>query len=250
VATSDINEISLNGVPFPIKGPVRYANITVPANPVSFGDSSKKGDTQAMSTQIQSSNAGGAKIYRANSRTDTDRWWKSTCDTRVREALMLPPQTIAMGKPGTLTTETVSLIFPHRNEEHFVFANKVYRWLDSTTQWSALDRTLSTNPTDWAAFNNKVYIAYTSGYDIKDESGVWSTVATPASFFTVWDAKLWRLAQVSGTWTIYLPGRGRGLVCCNCHSSPDHHPYPDVGVSRCRQPSLDLCGDQLGPVSL
>jgi hypothetical protein len=203
MATSDANEVVLNGVAFPIKGPVRYANITVPANPVAFGDSSKKGDTQAMSTQIQSSNAGGAKIYRANSRTDTDRWWKSNCDTRTRQALMLPPQTVALGKPAGLTTENVSLIFPHRNEEHFVFANKVYRWLDSTSQWSTLDRTLTTNPTDWAAFNNKVYVAYTSGYDIKDESGVWSTVATAASFFTVWDAKLWRLAQISGTWTIF-----------------------------------------------
>jgi hypothetical protein len=75
--------------------------------------------------------------------------------------------------------------------------------LTQLQQWSTVDRTLSTNPSDWAAFNNKVYVAYGTGYDIKDESGVWSTVATPASFFTVWDAKLYRLAQVGGTWTIY-----------------------------------------------
>lgn len=197
------NEVVLGGVRFPIKGPVRYANITVPANPVSFGDASKKGDTQAMSTQIQSSNTGGAKIHRADSRTDTDRWWDSTCDGRSRAGLTLPPKSYAMGKPAALTTESVTLIFPHRNEEHFAFSNKIYRWLDSTAQWSALDRTLSTNPTDWAAFNNKVYIAYGTGYDIKDETGAWSSVATAASFFTVWDAKLWRLAQVSGVWTIY-----------------------------------------------
>jgi hypothetical protein len=198
------NEIVLNGIRFPLKGPVRYANITVPPNPVAFGDSSKKGDTQSMSTQIQSSNTGGARIYRANSRTDTDRFWKSTCETRVREALTLPIRTTSMGKPSGLTTEPVSLIFPHRNEEYFVFSNKAYRWLEATQQWSTLDRTFATNPTDWAAFNNKVYIAYGTGYDIKDESGVWSTVgATPATLLTVWDAKLWRLAQVSGTWTIY-----------------------------------------------
>ncbi len=197
------DEVMLGGIPFPIKGPIRYANITVPSNPVTFGDASKKGDTQAMSTQIQSSNTGGAKIYSANSRTDTDRWWDSTCDTRVRQALTLPPRTVSMGKPAAITTEAVTLIFPHRNEEHFVFSNKVYRWLDSTSQWSVLDRTLATNPTDWAAFNNKVYIAYGTGYDIKDETGTWSTVATAASFLTVWDAKLWRLAQVSGVWTIF-----------------------------------------------
>jgi hypothetical protein len=196
-------EVILNGVPFPIKGPVRYANITVPANPVAFGDSSKKGDTQAMSTQIQSSNAGGARIYRANSRTDTDRWWDSTCESRVREALTLPPLTTPMGKPAGLTTETVTLIFPHRNEEHFAFSNKVYRWLDATNQWSSVDRTLTTNPTDWAAFNGSVYVAYSTGYDIKDSAGSWSSVATAASFFAVWDAKLWRLAQIGGLWTIF-----------------------------------------------
>jgi hypothetical protein len=102
------NEIVLNGIRFPLKGPVRYANITVPPNPVAFGDSSKKGDTQSMSTQIQSSNTGGARIYRANSRTDTDRFWKSTCETRVREALTLPIRTTSMGKPSGLTTEPVS----------------------------------------------------------------------------------------------------------------------------------------------
>jgi hypothetical protein len=206
---ADAGEIVLGGVRFPIKGPVRYANITVPPNPVSFGDATKKGDTQAMSTQIQSSNAGGARIYRANSNTDTDRWWDSTCQTEVQEALALPIKTYSMGKPAGLTTEPVSLIFPHRNEEHFAFSNKVYRWLDATQQWSALDRTLSTNPTDWAAFNGAVYVAYGSGYDIKDSAGTWSTVATAASFFTVWDAKLWRLAQISGLWTIFsMPAGG------------------------------------------
>jgi hypothetical protein len=206
---ANAGEVILNGVAFPVKGPIRYANITVPANPVSFGDASKKGDTQAMSTQIQSSNTGGARIYKANSRTDTDRWWESTCETAVREALALPVKTYSMGKPAALTTEQVSLIFPHRNEEHFVFANKVYRWLDATQQWSALDRTLATNPTDWAAFNGNVYLAYGSGYDIKDAAGAWSTVATAASFFTVWDAKLWRLAQVGGLWTIFsMPAGG------------------------------------------
>jgi hypothetical protein len=161
------------------RGRSGIANITVPPNPVSFGDATKKGDTQAMSTQIQSSNAGGARIYRANSNTDTDRWWDSTCQTEVQEALALPIKTYSMGKPAGLTTEPVSLIFPHRNEEHFAFSNKVYRWLDATQQWSALDRTLSTNPTDWAAFNGAVYVAYGSGYDIKDSAGTWSTVARP-----------------------------------------------------------------------
>jgi hypothetical protein len=197
------NEVVLGGVPFPIKGPVRYANITVPANPVSFGDASKKGDTQAMSTQIQSSNTGGARIYRANSRTDTDRWWESTCDGRSRAGVVLPPQAVAMGKPAGLTSEQVTLAFPHRNEEHVAFSNKIYRWLDATSTWSAVDRTLATNPTDWAAFNNSVYVAYGTGYDIKDSAGNWSSVATAASFFVVWDAKLYRLAQVAGTWTIY-----------------------------------------------
>jgi hypothetical protein len=202
--TADRNEIVLNGVPFPIKGPVRYANITVPPNPVAFGDSSKKGDTQAMSTQIQSSNAGGAKIYRANSRTDTDRWWKSTCETRVREALTLPPQTIVMGKPAGLTSEQVSMIFSHNNEQYFVFANKVYRWLDASSQWSSLDRTLPTTPTDWISFGGKVYVAYGTGYDIKDAAGVWSTVASPVNLWALWDAKLWRLTQtVTGQWGIF-----------------------------------------------
>lgn len=197
------NEVILGDTRFPIKGAITLTNITVPSNPVIFGDSSKKGDTQALSAQIQSSNAGGARIFRANSRTDTDRFWRSTCETRQRNALTLPPRTVNMGKPSGLTTESLSLTFNHKNEQHFVFSNKVYRWSESVKAWLPLEQTLSTVPTDFALFNNKVYIAYGTGYAIKDENGAWSTVATPANFFVVWDAKLWRIAQVAGVWTIY-----------------------------------------------
>lgn len=203
VPVLDPDEIYLGGYYLPIAGPVRVTNITVTPNPVLFGDTSKQGDSQVMSSSVQSSNTGGSGIYKANARTDIDRFWTSEADTRFRGLFTLPPRTVSMGKPAGLTSEAVTSCIDYRNEQYFSWANKVYRWLDPTATWSSVERTLSTSPTDAIVFNDVLFYAYTTAYDYRNSSGAWATVAQPASFWAIWDGKLWRLASVSGVWTIY-----------------------------------------------
>ena len=198
------NEVFIGDTYFRSSGPVKVLNITVPPNPVVFGDSARRGDTQAMSEQIQSSNVGGSGIYHADSRTETDRFWISQCETRFKDSVTLPPKTTSLGKPGAITTEDLELTWAYRNEQYFAWANKVYRWLDTTSTWSSLETTLTSPPTDAIVFNNTLYVAYGSGYATRDSAGVWTNVgSTPTSYFVIWDSRLWRIAQVSNLWTIY-----------------------------------------------
>lgn len=203
VKVLDRDEIYLGGVSFPIAGPVRVTNITVTPNPVLFGDTTKQSDSQVMSSFIQSSNTGGAGVYKANARTDIDRFWTSAADTRFRDYFTLPPLVIDMGKPSGLTTQAATSSLDFHNEQYFTWANKVYRWQDATSSWSALERTLSTSPTDVITFNDMLFYAYTTAYDYRTSAGVWATSANAVNYWAVWDTKLWRLANVSGVWTIY-----------------------------------------------
>jgi hypothetical protein len=208
VGVLDPDEIYLGGYYLPTVGPVRITNITVTPNPVLFGDTSKQGDSQVMSSFVQSSNTGGSGIYKANPRTDVDRFWSSKADTRFRGLFTLPPLTTDMGKPAGLTSEAVTSCLDYRNEQYFAWANKVYRWLNSTSTWSASERTLLTTPSDAIVFNDLLFYAYTTAYDYRNSAGVWATVAQPANFWALWDTKLWRLANVSGVWTIYSSANG------------------------------------------
>jgi hypothetical protein len=203
VGVLDKDEIYLGGTYFPIAGAVRVTNITVTPNPVLFGDTTKQSDSQVMSSFIQSSNTGGSGIYKANARTDIDRFWTSEADTRFRDYFTLPPLAVDMGKPSGLTDESVTSCIDFLNQQYFTWANVVYRWQDATSSWSASERTLSTSPTDVIVFNNILFYAYTTAYDYRDSSGTWATSANAASFWAIWDTKLWRLALVSGVWTIY-----------------------------------------------
>lgn len=208
VPVLDPDEIYLGGYLLPIAGPVRVTNITVTPNPVLFGDTSKQGDSQVMSSFVQSSNTGGSGVYKANPRTDIDRVWTSEAETRFRGLFTLPPLTVDLGKPSGLTTEEVTSCRDFRNEQYFAWANKIYRYLDATSTWSSLERTLATTPTDSIVFNDTLLYAYTTAYDYRTAAGVWATVATPASYWAVWDTKLWRLAEVAGVWTIYSSSNG------------------------------------------
>lgn len=204
------NEVSFGDMLFPIAGDVKFTNITVTPNPTLYGAGDKKGDTQVMSEFIQDSNTGGRGIYKNDARTDTDRYYSSSCGTRFKQNLTLAAETVDMGKPAALTTENLNLTWSYRNEQYFAFANHVYRWVEATLSWSVLEVDLTTVPTQAIVFNGTLYVAYGSGYATRSSGGTWTNFAgTPATYFAIWDAKLYRLGSAAGLWTMYyLPVGG------------------------------------------
>lgn len=203
------DEVSIGGYRFPILGPVRRMNISVPPNPITFGDATYKGQSQAMSEQVQSSNVGGSGTYIADSRVEFDVNWYSEAETRYNHAVTLPPLTTDMGKPAALTDEDVTGSITYRNEQYVVFANQVYRWQDTSSTWSTLEYTLPGTPTDMIVFNGVLYIATGAGFSTRNSAGVWSDDSLDAYLFAIWDGRLFRLVQNVGVWELYsLPPGG------------------------------------------
>jgi hypothetical protein len=198
------NEVYIGGTYFRTVGPVRVTNISVTPNPVVFGDTQRAGDTQVMSQLIQASNVGGSGIYKANPRIDTERCWKSRAETRFPGFTTLPPYSFNMGRPAAITSEILMDSQEFQGEQYFVFSNKVYRWLEATLSWSVLDRTLGSNPTDSIVFRGSLYYACGPTIEKRTTGAVWTTAATPAAYFTIWDDRLWRLGEtVPGVWQMF-----------------------------------------------
>jgi len=193
------NEVHLGGTFFPIRGPVRVTNISVTPNPIIFGDTSRSGDSQVMSQLIQSSNIGGSGIYKANPRTDTERFWTSDLETRFRAILTLPPFVFSMGTPAGVTDDLL-LTFEYRSVQYFVFGKNIYSWNDITKTFVSSGAINPWQPTSSAVYKGVAYVggAYdgvSSGLSYKNGTGSWTAdaLSTGAEFLAVWDDRLWRL---------------------------------------------------------
>lgn len=205
MSTTPENTVRIAGITFPTNGSIRLTNIAVPPNPIIFGDTSKAGDTAAMIQLIQSSWVGGGGVFLGNSRTDTERFWTSRCNTKWRDQLTLPEKAYSMGRPdtGLIGTADPVLTFGFLDEQYTAWGTKVVRWINNTLAWAAsAEVTLAATATDVITFLNALFIAYGSGYAFRNVLGVWTDVpATPTSYFAVMDNKLWRIGSTIGTLT-------------------------------------------------
>jgi hypothetical protein len=221
------NEIVINGYRFRTKGRVRIANIAVTPNPITYGDTSRQGDTQVMSQLISITASGGSGVYRANPRTDIERFWTSAAETRYRLQISLPPLTYTLGRPSALVTEDPLLSREYANSQYFVFSGgKLYRWNDIaasfndngtvTGGWSALIATLTGNPTDAEVFKDYLYFAYDTATQKMVVSGgveTLSSVSGAARYLKVWDEKLWKLyLDSSNVWTTAYSSAGGAIA--------------------------------------
>ncbi len=203
--TLEENEVLIDATRFRVAGPVRTTNISVTPNPVIFGDTSRQGETQVLSQFIQSSAVGGQGTYKGNPRTDTDVYWISDLETRYRDLLCLPPLVTQMSSNPNVGTDLAATI-DFDNVQWFAFGNLLYTWNNTSSVWSSLQQTLVSTCTDLIVFKGQLYAAYGTNYDYYDGL-TWTTCspAQPASFFTVWDSKLWTLGY-SGSpaaWTAF-----------------------------------------------
>jgi hypothetical protein len=203
------NEIWFGDTFFPISKPVQQTSITVVPNPVIFGDTAKRGDTQTLSQFMQSSAQGGSGIYRGNARTDAERSWTSECDTRF-EFLTLPPLDNTVGKPATAgATTDVNLIMEYASTVYVAWGSDIFHVVDGVPPtWSTVDRSLPATPTDWEEFRNRLYVASGARVDRRPSGGVWDSVVVPASYIKTFASKLYAIGLSSGVWQLQWTASG------------------------------------------
>ncbi len=207
VDSSLSQEVYFGGYFWNHTGPVRLTNISVPPNPVVFGDTEKQGNTQVMTQFVQSSYLGGAGKYRGNVRTDSTRFWTSDLDTAYLDLLTLPPEAVLIGKPSGETGDC-ELTISYRGVQYFVFGNNLY-YLDSDLETFISMGTVFVSPaTDAIVYKDKLYFACVTQITTLDSTLTLTNNTQDGSYFTLWDNKLWTIALTSSGWTVYQTSDG------------------------------------------
>ena len=102
----DLNEISLNGTRYPIRGRVSQSLISVLPSKVTIGEHSLA-DEQIASSWVINDARGGLGIEEMDERIHGDRYWWSTCDTRQKGHLFLNPLATAINNPQSDNVPTI-----------------------------------------------------------------------------------------------------------------------------------------------
>ena len=211
----DTNEISLNGVYYPITRPVRSTLASIYPAKVVIGDTSK--DSNLRSSIIAWSDwRGGIGINRMEG-GETSRAWYSTCQLRYKNHLVLPGLATESSTPThSLTDATIGAINT-LSSEVYAFWNgstsespKLFKYNNTNDSWgSALTQSATDQVTDSVVFTDSggtTYLVFAhydangSGYTYSSDGSSWTTDATDTQFVTTWDERLWGISNVGQLW--------------------------------------------------
>ena len=216
VAVVEANEISLNGVYYPITRPIRSTLASIYPAKVVIGDTTK--DSQLRSSIIAWSDwRGGIGINRMEGAGETSRAWYSTCQLRYKNHLVLPGLATASSAPSHgLTDANIGAINTYADEVYAAWNGsisedaQIYKYNNTSGSWgSALDTTADqvTDSIAWVDASANSYLVFAhydsngSNYTYYDGSS-WTTAsaAKAAKFLTVWDERLWGISHAGKLW--------------------------------------------------
>lgn len=239
------NEISLNGVHYPLSRPVQSVLASIYPSKVVIGDTTK--DSQTRTSVVAWSDwRGGIGIDRMETGGDVNRAWWSDCQLRYKNHLVLgnlatKTDTIGHGlaKSGDGTGIAVINEFKDNiyavwngsageNPKMYVYNNTSDYWWDGRTQDAAIgvhgddsfgvpdQVTDSLNFTKSDGTNYLVlahYDANGTGYSHAtvpsfdgSSAGVWTNDATDTKFLAQWDDRLWGISHAGALWYAFTPG--------------------------------------------
>ena len=216
------NEISLNGVYYPIARPVQSVLASIYPSKVVIGDTTK--DSQVRSSIVAWSDwRGGIGINRMESGGDINRAWWSTCQLRYRNHLILPGldnDTAANASSTSLTNPFIGAIGEFSGEIYVAWngstseAAKIYLYNNTSDAWGSALATPADRVTDtvtWRTLAAETFIVFAhydangSGYTRFDGS-TWTSDATDTQYVAVWDDRLWGISYAGQLWYSIVAG--------------------------------------------
>ena len=219
----DTNEISLNGVYYPITRPIRSTLASIYPAKVVIGDTSK--DDQLRSSIVAWADwRGGIGVNRMEGAADVNRAWFSTCQLRYKNHLVLANLAIATTTPShTLGQAKIGAIQTFDNEvyavwnggsgatpELYVYANGNDSWGSALTTSGITDEvTDSLIFTDAGGTSYLVFAHYDSGgsgYSYSTDGAAWTTDTKNTKFLAVWDDRLWGISHEGQLWSAAAVG--------------------------------------------
>jgi len=215
----ETNEISLNGVYYPISRPVRSTLASIYPAKVVIGDTDK--DSDPRSSVIGWSDwRGGIGINRMEGAADANRAWFSTCQLRYKNHLVLPPLATETTAPSHgLGEGLIGAIETFGNAVYAVWNGtkggtpQVYKYADGSSSWGTALSTSGitdavTDSIVWTEPDGTSHIVFAhyddngSGYTRSVDGSTFVTKAQDAKFLTVWDGRLWGISHEGQLWYV------------------------------------------------
>ena len=216
------NEISLNGVFYPITRPVQSVLASLYPSKVVIGDTTK--DSQARTSVIAWSDwRGGIGVNRMEHGGDVNRAWWSTLQLRYKNHLILPGldnDTTANASSTSLTGPTIGAIGELSGEIYIAWNGstsedaKIYKYNNTTDAWGSALATPGDQVTDtvtWRTLAAETFLIFAhydangSGYTRFDGS-TWTEDAVDTQYVTVWDDRLWGISYAGQLWYSIVAG--------------------------------------------
>jgi len=216
------NEISLNGVFYPIARPVQSVLASLYPSKVVIGDTTK--DSQARTSVIAWSDwRGGIGVNRMEHGGDVNRAWWSTLQLRYKNHLILPGldnDAAANGTATSLTGPTIGAIAEYANAVYVAWNGsisqdaKVYLYNNTSDAWGSALATPSDQVTDtvtWRTLASETFLIFAhydtngSGYTRFDGS-TWTEDAFDTQYVAVWDDRLWGISYAGQLWYSIVAG--------------------------------------------
>ena len=216
------NEISLNGVYYPIARPVQSVLASIYPAKVVIGDTTK--DSQARTSVIAWSDwRGGIGVNRMETGGDVNRAWWSTCQLRYKNHLILPglDNDAKANKTSTsLTDPSIGAIGELASEIYVAWNGstsedaKIYKYNNASDVWGSALATPSDQVTDtvtWRTLAGETFLIFAhydssgSGYTRFDGS-TWREDTTDSQYVAAWDDRLWGISYTGQLWYSIVAG--------------------------------------------
>ncbi len=211
------NEVSLNGVYYPITRPVRSTLASIYPAKVVIGDTDK--DSDPRSSVIGWSDwRGGIGINRMEGAADVNRAWFSTCQLRYKNHLVLPSLATETTTPShSLGQGVIGAIETFKNEV-YAFWNggsgatpKLYKYANGSDSWGSQITTSGvtdavTDSVVWTNASGTSYLVFAhydsggSGYTYSTDGSSFTTDTQDAQFLATWDDRLWGISYAGQLW--------------------------------------------------
>ena len=204
----DDNEVSINGVFYPITRPIQAVLASLYPPKVTIGDTTR--DSQTRASVISWADwRGGLGTERMEGSVDVDKAWWSTAQLRYKRHLVLPELSNATAAVSSYSGSASSAQLGEYSNEVYVAMNEtIFKYSSAADSWGSALRTLATDATDniTIRLSDTTYIifAYTSGFDYYNGSA-WATNSKDAKYLAWWNDKLWGIDNTGQLWYAATP---------------------------------------------
>ena len=163
----EANEVSINGVYYPISRPVQVVLASLYPAKITIGDTSR--DSQTRASVISWADwRGGLGTERMEGAVDVDKAWWSTAQLRYKRHLVLPELAVQTAEATSYTgSASNGQIAEYGNEIYTAYAEQIFKYSNAADSWGSSLRTLASSATDNLLFKSLVNLICFSIFSLR-----------------------------------------------------------------------------------